>query len=85
MRNNLIMKFSCAECGNYIEFETKEMGTPFWEKVRKINNNKQTDTPTGSECKHSPILVVIPCRYCIKDKTQDADLLVSTIKRMTEK
>lgn len=84
MRNNLIQRFACKECGRYVEFESETMPKEFWQKVNEKNHYHTItpESPTGGCCKYSPTLVVIPCRHCIKDKTEDAQNLVKAIKKI---
>jgi len=82
-RNNLIMHFACAECGNLLDlvYDSSEKVTS--ETFSEIKGHHPSE-PTGAYCRYVPTVQILPCRPCIEKYTKSAKKLIDSIKEMSE-
>lgn len=80
MRNNLVMQFNCAECGNVLDLV---LGRD--EQVRSkecLAMDAVPKLPTGCELRAVPPVQIKPCRHCIEKYTGPAKKLMDAINEL---
>lgn len=77
MRNNLMMHFHCAECGDILDIALNE-------ERSTLKNEFVSGEPTGAACYHVPRISVKPCKRCIEKYTAPAEAMVRAVKAMQD-
>lgn len=82
MRNNLITRFHCSECGNILNLVyPKDAAEPVEPGYGVVTPSE----PTGAACVYTPRIMVEPCRFCIEKYTGPAKQLAKAITVLTSK
>lgn len=83
MRNNLVMRFRCSECGRLLNLCYEK------DVDREKHDGMHIETssppePTGAAMVVNNSLYIEPCRNCIEKHTGPAKKLAAAIKSLTE-
>lgn len=83
MRNNLVIKFHCSDCGGLLNLKYEIEGI----KTKPISDcfqQKNPPDPIGNDCVHNPLISIDPCRPCIEKYTWPAKMLLESLKKLQE-
>ena len=81
MRNNLITRLMCDECGlllNLVLDQDVKSDHPI------EHQSPQPPEPTGAACYHTSTVYVEPCKRCIQKHTGPAKQLAEAISALTQ-
>ena len=79
MRNNLILKFHCSECGSRLNLVYNKGNH---EKHGGSSVNEVPNEPTGADCRYMPEVQVEPCKPCIDKHIGPAKKLLEAVKEI---
>jgi hypothetical protein len=80
MRDTLITRFRCSECGNFLEI-LYDVEAPIMRGVAKNSGIWRESDPTGAEVRYTSLFIE-PCRHCIAKLTEPARNLAASIKAL---